>query len=497
MPLSISCSTCGAKLRVPDNAAGRKFKCPKCGNQILVAPVTASRDQQRGSLQSSEVPDHGSIKRQADPAGEAIAASKLSLGFGIASLALSVIGMVFSLIPCIGAWFAIPLCGLGLLLGIVGAIFALIRQGRGIGFPLAGSITGFAGLGIAIMWLTICTGIFSSGARSVDEAAKRQKKKEVDARKNSADTPKRDIQPYRLAASVTWTDAGTRQIGLKHGGIPGSIIAGNHRFTLAPEAPWPNVLVGQKVECVMEWRNGQWVVSQVNPAQSVEPAKKQPFDRNRDQVRKVVNGTNADKRAVDKNPDLRPLFDDKEMVRPINEFRGYSIEDHSKLPNCLDVFKECLAVPYEGKTAEQYKSAALEVSQKPCRMVLKVVDVSAEYDFAEFELMTDDGKPGVGMLKQGGDLGNYTRHLRAVFPINNVKKKGFDSKRRSVGDRLVLVGLGYVVDASRWGARDPRNGMPRGDERQVMLRAFGKPNKYHPNEYEFSFMVRNWYIASQ
>jgi hypothetical protein len=30
-----------------------------------------------------------------------------------------------------------------------------------------------------------------------------------------------------------------------------------------------------------------------------------------------------------------------------------------------------------------------------------------------------------------------------------------------------------------------------------MLRAFGKPNKYHPNDYEFSFMVRNWYIASQ
>ena len=27
--------------------------------------------------------------------------------------------------------------------------------------------------------------------------------------------------------------------------------------------------------------------------------------------------------------------------------------------------------------------------------------------------------------------------------------------------------------------------------------AFGKANKYHPNDYEFSFMVRNWYIASQ
>lgn len=280
MPLAISCSSCGAKLRAPDNAAGRTVNCPKCGSQFLVAAVTASRGQQHGSIQSGEVPDDVSIKRQADSAGEAIAASKLSLGFGIASLALSVIGMVFSLIPCIGAWFAIPLCGLGLLLGIVGTFFALNRQGRGIGVPLAGSITGFTGIGIAIMWLTVCSGIFSSGARSVQEAAKRaeSEKKEAAARKNSADAPKKDMKPYRLAASVTWTDPDTRQIGLQHGGIPGAIIAGNHRFSLAPEAPWPNVVTGQKVECVMKWRNGQWVVSQVNPAQGIEPAKKQPFD---------------------------------------------------------------------------------------------------------------------------------------------------------------------------------------------------------------------------
>jgi len=200
---------------------------------------------------------------------------------------------------------------------------------------------------------------------------------------------------------------------------------------------------------------------------------------------------------VDKKPDLRPLFDEKEMVRPVNELRGYSIEDYRKLPNCLDVFKECLAVPYGGKTSEQYKDAVLQVAQKPCRVVLKVVDVPADYDYADFELLTDEGESGLAALKQGGDLGNYTRHLRATFPINNVKEKGLDSKRRSIGDRVVLVGLGYVVPASPWGAASPRHGLPRGDERQVMMRAFGKPNKYHPNDYEFSFMVRNWYVASQ
>ena len=54
-----------------------------------------------------------------------------------------------------------------------------------------------------------------------------------------------------------------------------------------------------------------------------------------------------------------------------------------------------------------------------------------------------------------------------------------------------------VVAASPWGAARPRHGMPKGDDRQVMLRAFGKPNKSHSNDYEFSFMIRNWYIASQ
>ena len=230
-------------------------------------------------------------------------------------------------------------------------------------------------------------------------------------------------------------------------------------------------------------------------AASNEPPKQS--ERKGEQVPSAVKGANPEKLVVDKKPDLRPLFDEKEMVRPVNELRGYSIEDYRKLPNCLDVFKECLAVPYGGKTSEQYKDAVLQVAQKPCRVVLKVVDVPADYDYADFELLTDEGESGLAALKQGGDLGNYTRHLRATFPINNVKEKGLDSKRRSIGDRVVLVGLGYVVPASPWGAASPRHGLPRGDERQVMMRAFGKPNKYHPNDYEFSFMVRNWYVASQ
>lgn len=36
MPIPVTCSSCGTKLKAPDNAAGRKLKCPKCSTPILV-----------------------------------------------------------------------------------------------------------------------------------------------------------------------------------------------------------------------------------------------------------------------------------------------------------------------------------------------------------------------------------------------------------------------------------------------------------------------------
>lgn len=190
-------------------------------------------------------------------------------------------------------------------------------------------------------------------------------------------------------------------------------------------------------------------------------------------------------------------FDEKDMLKPISHFQEYPIHDFAKLPNCLDVLRECVPVRFDGKTEEQYKSDISKAAETPCRVVLRIVDISADYDFAEFEILQDSGESGLDVLKQAGDLGDYTHHLKGRFPINNVKAKGLDSKNRSIGDRVVLVGLGYVGNAASWGAAHARKGVPRGDNRHVMIRAFGKPNTFHPREYEFAFMVRNWYFASQ
>jgi hypothetical protein len=36
MPIPIRCPSCASKLRAPDNWAGRKTKCPKCGNAFIL-----------------------------------------------------------------------------------------------------------------------------------------------------------------------------------------------------------------------------------------------------------------------------------------------------------------------------------------------------------------------------------------------------------------------------------------------------------------------------
>jgi hypothetical protein len=36
MPVSLSCPACGARLKAPDNAAGRTFRCPKCQGPVVV-----------------------------------------------------------------------------------------------------------------------------------------------------------------------------------------------------------------------------------------------------------------------------------------------------------------------------------------------------------------------------------------------------------------------------------------------------------------------------
>lgn len=51
MSLSVACSSCGVKFRALDNAVGRTFKCPTCGNRIALIGTTVSRVDPPASFQ--------------------------------------------------------------------------------------------------------------------------------------------------------------------------------------------------------------------------------------------------------------------------------------------------------------------------------------------------------------------------------------------------------------------------------------------------------------
>jgi hypothetical protein len=186
VPIQVVCPTCGSKLKAPDNAAGRKITCLGCGSPLFVparaivppppppvagAPFGAVRGADRMPPPSprdtpvlDNLEDRRCLSRDPErPAQESKAAHSL----GIASMVLGVVALPFALLPCIGV-LSLPLSGLGVLLGLVGGVVSLTRQGRGIGFPIAGTaISGMAVL-IGIFWLALM-------ARTADMSAEQDR----------------------------------------------------------------------------------------------------------------------------------------------------------------------------------------------------------------------------------------------------------------------------------------------------------------------------------
>ena len=88
---------------------------------------------------------------------------------GIASLILGILALAICWIPILGV-LGMPMSGLGLLLGIVGFIIALIRKGSGIGFPIAGSLVSAIALIVAIAVNAAVAGVTATGVAVVGEA---------------------------------------------------------------------------------------------------------------------------------------------------------------------------------------------------------------------------------------------------------------------------------------------------------------------------------------
>lgn len=139
--IEFACGQCGNRIRVSDEAAGKRGKCNKCGVVVKVPyPIATQRTVQA----FVDEPPPVRYTPQPPPLMQAVSVEvnvppprPHTSSLGIASLILGILAFVICWIPLLGiiGW---PLAILGVVLGGIGFLVAIVRRGRGIGFPIAG-----------------------------------------------------------------------------------------------------------------------------------------------------------------------------------------------------------------------------------------------------------------------------------------------------------------------------------------------------------------------
>ncbi len=168
MPIPVTCPHCHATLKAPESAAGRKVKCPKCSQPMFVpaadeepleavqaAPPAPSRRLAPLPVDDDEDYERPSRDRRSSrqPIRRGDAVLPLILGIVALSLAALGFGLVFirsSSFCVITGW---SLVGAGLVVGLVGLVFAVQYQ-AGLPLPIAGSSTS-AGLLLLMLLLSL------------------------------------------------------------------------------------------------------------------------------------------------------------------------------------------------------------------------------------------------------------------------------------------------------------------------------------------------------
>lgn len=128
MPFTVPCPTCKSDLNVPEDLDGQVIQCPQCGAPLVAKDLAAARRQRAAKRKLSS-------RR---PVPEYATSSTAVQSLGIASLVLAVVGFAICWIPLLNL-LAAPVSGLGFVLGIIGLVLSSRRQGRAIGYSVAGS----------------------------------------------------------------------------------------------------------------------------------------------------------------------------------------------------------------------------------------------------------------------------------------------------------------------------------------------------------------------
>jgi hypothetical protein len=242
MPIEVSCTNCSALLRAPDAAAGKKIKCPKCetivpvpaaGGEaatikptpstapppmpvpvlpaappqavVPVGPAPSRRDDEDRPppRRRYEEDDDRPRRRQRRDESPTTGGSGLPLGLGIGSIAMGVVALIFSFLPCCGFVVALTVGGVGMILALVGVIVALTGDRSGLVTPIIGACVNVAAMLAAVLayifimaamqawwdsWWRGANKMMEENRRMMEEQKqKEQKRKEDEYNKNVTD----------------------------------------------------------------------------------------------------------------------------------------------------------------------------------------------------------------------------------------------------------------------------------------------------------------------
>ncbi|MBX3444280.1 MAG: hypothetical protein KF774_17895 [Planctomyces sp.] len=120
-------------IRVKDEAAGRKGQCKGCGETITV-PAPRRVRATPAPEPPKTAPELAAIAKVDPPAG-----MPTSKKLGLASLALGGGAILISCVPFFGL-LSIPMNGLGIMVGMAGIYFALMRKQGALWYSIAGTL---------------------------------------------------------------------------------------------------------------------------------------------------------------------------------------------------------------------------------------------------------------------------------------------------------------------------------------------------------------------
>src|SRR5262245_12232540 len=163
MSIRTHCPQCGQRLRVPEERAGRRLRCPRCNEAVSVEPADSSSVvEDRPASAAAHVSDAASPNQDE-------AEWPWQSRFGLIAAILGLASVLVLCLPLVG-YVSIVLSSIGLLVGLCG-LFGALRRGapppplplaggagvahgfgaRAIDFPLAGVGVCAAALALALL----------------------------------------------------------------------------------------------------------------------------------------------------------------------------------------------------------------------------------------------------------------------------------------------------------------------------------------------------------